>query len=76
MLTANGIGVSGETVVLVFGWNSSIVTVTTLGDGSFSYIATAPTAAGSYKIQAFFLGDFTGNPQYLPSTATATISVS
>jgi subtilase family serine protease len=74
-LTANGIGVGGETVVLVFGWNSNIVTVTTLSDGSFSYIATAPASAGSYKIQAFFLGDFTGSPQYLPSTATATITV-
>ena len=75
-LTANGVGLGGEQIVLVFGWTSSIVTVTTQPDGSFSYIATAPATAGSYKIQAFFLGDLGGSTQYLPSTATATINVS
>jgi hypothetical protein len=74
-LTTNGVGVSGETIVLVFGWNSNIVTVTTAPDGSYIYSATAPASAGSYKVQAFFLGDYSGNPQYLPSTATATITV-
>jgi len=79
-LTANGVGVGGETIVLVFGWSRSIVTVTTNSTGSigsYTYTATAPASAGSYNVDAFFLGDYTSNPtvQYLPSKATATITV-
>ena len=73
-LMANGVGLGGEQLVLVFGWTSSIVTVTTQPDGSFSYIATAPATAGSYKIQVFFLGDLGGSTQNQPSTATAAIN--
>jgi hypothetical protein len=61
--------------VLVFGWNSNIVTVTTASDGSYTYTATAPSSGGFHDVQAFFLGDYTSNPQYLPGTATATITV-
>jgi virginiamycin B lyase len=74
-LTANGGGLGGEQIVLVFGWSSSIVAVTTQPGGLFSYVATAPASAGSYKIQAFFLGDLGGSTQYLPGTATAAITV-
>jgi len=73
-LTANGGGVGGETIVLVFGWTSNTVTVTTKADGSYTYTAMAPATAGSYKVQVFFLGDYGGTPQYLPSTATASIT--
>ena len=75
-LTANGGGLGGEQIALVFGWNLNTVTVTTQTDGSYTYTATAPTSAGSYDVQAFFLGDYGTGTQYLPSTATATISVS
>jgi len=74
-LTANGGGVSGETIVLVFGWNTNTVTMTTQSDGSYTYTATAPASTGSYNIEVFFVGDYTGDPQYLPSKATAMISV-
>jgi len=73
-LTANGGGVGGETIVLVFGWKSNTVAVTTAPDGSYTYTATAPSS-GSYDVRAFFLGDYAGNPQYLPSAATAMITV-
>lgn len=75
-LTANGAGLSGEQIVLVFGWNSNMVVVTTQPDGSYSYTATAPVPVGSYDIRVFFLGDLGGGTQYLPSTATASINVS
>jgi len=74
-LTANGGGVSGETIVLVFGWNTNTVTVTTQSGGSYTYTTTAPASTGSYNIEVFFVGDYSSNPQYLPSKATATISV-
>jgi len=76
VLTANGGGVGGKTIVLVFGWNENIVAVTTASDGTYTYMTTAPSRVGSYDVQVFFLGDYTGSPQYLPSTATATINVS
>jgi hypothetical protein len=74
-LTANGVGLGGEHVVLVFGWNTNPVTVITQSNGSFSDVATAPATAGSYKIQVFFLGDLGGSTQYLPGMATAAITV-
>jgi hypothetical protein len=74
-LTANGGGLGGEQIVLVFGWSSNIVTVTTQSNGSYSYITTAPTTVGPYNVDAFFLGDLGGSTQYLPSTATAAITV-
>ena len=70
-LTANGGGVSGETVVLVFGWSPNVVTTLTESEGSYSYIATAPATPSPYKVDVFFLGDYSGSPQYLPSKATA-----
>jgi len=75
-LTANGNGVSGKTIVLVFGWSTNIATVTTQPDGTYTYTATAPSSAGSYNVDVFFLGNFTGTTQYLPSKATAKITVS
>ncbi len=74
-LTANGAGVGGEAIVLVFGWNTKMVNVTTKANGSYSYSVTAPSSPGPYNVDAFFLGDYTGNPQYLPSKATAMITV-
>jgi hypothetical protein len=78
-LTANGVGVSGETVVCVFSWSTNIVTVTTQSGanaGAYTCPATAPTTPGPYKVDVFFLGDYTGSSQYLPSKATAMITVS
>ena len=75
-LTAGGVGLSNEKIVLVFSWSTNIVTVMTTG-GSYTYTGTAPTTTGSYNIDAFFLGDYTansGNTQYLPSKATAMIT--
>jgi hypothetical protein len=75
-LMANGAGVGGQTIVLVFGWSTQIVTATTESDGSYSYTATAPSSAGLYNVDVFFLGNYTsGCPEYLPSKATATITV-
>jgi len=74
-LTANGIGLGPEPIVLVFSWSANTVTVTTLSDGSYTYTTTAPFSVGQFNVNAFFLGDYTGNPQDLPSKATATITV-
>jgi hypothetical protein len=74
-LTASGAGVPDETVVLVFGWSTSIATVTTGSYGSYTYSATAPSSAGSYNVDAFFLGDYRASEQYLPSETTAMITV-
>ena len=60
--------------MLVFNWSTKIVTVTQ-ADGSYSYSATAPPSAGPYNVDALFPGRYSGNPQYLPSKATATITV-
>jgi hypothetical protein len=77
-LTTNDAGVGNETIVLVFSWNTEIATVTTStdGSGSYSYTVPAPSSTGAYRVDAFFLGDYTRNPstQYLPSKATATIT--
>jgi hypothetical protein len=62
--------------VLVFGWSTSIVTMTTESNGSYSYTTTAPASAGSYNVDAYFLGDYGASTQYLPSKATAMISIS
>jgi hypothetical protein len=70
-----GTGLGGQTIVIVFGWNQNTVTVTTAPDGSYTYTATAPTATGSYDLHVFFLGDYGGSPQYLPSTATGRVTV-
>jgi hypothetical protein len=75
VLTANGAAVPDETVVLVFGWNQNTVTVTTGSDGSYTYLTTAPARTGSYNVQVFFLGDYGGSPQYLPSVATVAVTV-
>ena len=74
-LTENGVGLGGEQILLVFGWNSGVVAVTTQPDGSYSYTATAPATADSYQIQLFFLGDLGGSTQYLPSATNAAITV-
>lgn len=75
MLMAAGVGLGGEQILLVFG-NGNVVAVATQSDGSFSYMATAPVEAGVFDVEVFFLGDYSGGTQYLPSTATTTISVS
>jgi hypothetical protein len=72
---SNGVGIGGKQIVLVFGWSTNIVTVMTAGDGSYTYTSTAPMSSSSYDVDAFFLGDFTGTPQYLPSKATDMITV-
>jgi hypothetical protein len=74
-LTANGSGLGGRTIVLVFGWSTNEVTVMTQGNGSYTYAAVATPTAGPYNVDAFFLGDYSSNPQYLPSKATAKIMV-
>ncbi|MGA2625994.1 MAG: hypothetical protein ABSF63_02905 [Candidatus Bathyarchaeia archaeon] len=53
-LTANGAGVGGETIVLVLGWNSKMVNVTTQSNGSYSYNATAPPSTGPYNVDATY----------------------
>jgi hypothetical protein len=55
-----------------------LVTTTTNSTGGYLITATAPETPGQYNVDAFFLGDYTansGNTQYLPSKATAIISV-
>jgi hypothetical protein len=74
-LTANGTGLGGKAIVLVFGWSTNEVTVTTQGNGSYTYTAVAPPTSGPYNIDAFFLGEYLGSTQYLPSKATAKITV-
>jgi hypothetical protein len=62
--------------VLVFGWSTNIATTGTTGSsGFYTYTATAPTLTGPYNIDVFFLGDYSGSSQYLPSKATASINV-
>ena len=73
-LTAGGSGLGGEQVRLLL-WNGTAIVVATHSDGSYAYTVTAPAAAGSYKVQAYFPGDLGGSTQYLPSTATAAITV-
>jgi hypothetical protein len=75
-LTANGAGVVGEQIVLVFSWSTDIVKVNTGSNGTYNYTATAPTTPGPYNVDAFFLGDYSRSPPYLPSKATAMITVS
>jgi hypothetical protein len=75
MLMVAGVGLAGEQVLLVFR-NGNVVAVTTLSDGSYSYSVTAPVQAGVFDVEVFFLGDYSGGTQYLPSTATVTVSVS
>ena len=76
-LTANGSGLGGKTIVLVFGWSTNEVTVMTQGNGSYTYAAVAPSAAGPYHVDAYFLGDYSGSTQYqyLPSKATVKIII-
>jgi hypothetical protein len=77
-LTEGGSGVSGEPIVCVFSWSTNIVTVTTQSGanaGAYTCTATAPATAGPYKVDVFFLGDYTSSPQHLPSKATAMITV-
>jgi hypothetical protein len=56
-------------------WSTNIVNVTTGPNGTYSYVATAPATLGPYNVDAFFLGEYSGSPQYLPSKATAMINV-
>ena len=68
-----------EGIVLIFSWNTMVVTVTTNSTGGYSSTVTAPSTPGSYNVDAFFLGDYNGPqtpPQYLPSKATAHVIVS
>jgi hypothetical protein len=72
-LTANGAGLGNEPIILVIvttassGYYSYTVTVTTASSGKYSYSLTSyPTIRLVY---AFYLGDYTGSPQYLPSYA-------
>jgi len=74
-LTAGGAGLGGKQILLVFGWNSNIVAVTTQSDGSYTYVVTPPVSAGSYDVEVLFLGDFSGSTQYLPSTAIVRVTV-
>jgi hypothetical protein len=62
--------------VCVFSWNTNIVTVTTQPGGSYTCPATAPSSAGPYKVDVFFLGDYTSTQPHLPSKATALVDVS
>jgi hypothetical protein len=73
-LTPNG-GDSSEPIVCVLSWSTTIVTVNTNPAGSYTCTATAPTTPGTYNVDAFFLGDYGTGKQYLPSKATATITV-
>jgi len=75
ILAANGVGKEGETIILVFSWDTAEVTALTNSTGGYSYTATAPSTPSPYNVDAFFLGDF-GTTQYLPSKATAMITVS
>jgi hypothetical protein len=60
----------------VFSWSTNIATTTTNPtDGSYTCTATAPTTPGSYNVDVFFLGDYSGTTQYLPSKVTAMITV-
>lgn len=74
-LVSTGVGVMGKPIVCVFSWSMNIVTVTTQSDGSYICTATAPTTPGPYNVDAFFLGDYSGSPQYLPSKATAMVTI-
>jgi hypothetical protein len=74
-LVSTGVGIGSEPIECVFSWSTNIVSVTTQPDGSYTCTTTAPTTPGLYNIDAFFLGDYSGSPQYLPSKATAMITV-
>jgi hypothetical protein len=77
-IVATGAGLSSEHVVLVFSWSTSVAMVTTNSTGGYSYTAIAPSTPGLYNVDAFFLGDYNGPatpPQYLPSKATAMVTV-
>jgi hypothetical protein len=78
-LVSTGVGIGSEPIECVFSWSTNIVTVTTLTGGSlgaYTCNATAPTTGGPYNVDVFFLGDYThGAPDYLPSKATAMITV-
>jgi hypothetical protein len=43
--------------------------------GSYSYTGTAPSLTDRYNAEAFFLGDYPGSSQHLPSKATAIVTV-
>jgi hypothetical protein len=62
--------------VCVFSWSTNIVTVTTTTGGAYTCTGTAPTTPGPYKVDVFFLGDYTSTQPHLPSKATAMITVS
>ncbi len=77
-LVSTGVGIGNEPVECVFSWSTSIVTaITQTGAslGNYTCTATAPTTTGPYDVDVFFLGDYSGSPQYLPSKATAMITV-
>jgi hypothetical protein len=47
--------------------------LTTESGESYTYMGTAP--ATSYNVDVFFLGEYSGSQQYLPSKAAAAITV-
>jgi hypothetical protein len=61
--------------VCVFSWSTNIVIVYTQSSGSYTCTATAPATPSPYNVDVFFLGDYQGITQYLPSKATAKITV-
>ena len=78
-LVSSGAGIGGEPIECVFSWSTSIVTVHTKTGGSlgnYTCTVTAPNTTDPYNVDVFFLGDYSGSPQYLPSKATAMITVS
>jgi kumamolisin len=79
-LVSTGAGIGSEPIECVFSWSTNIVTVTTNQTagalGNYTCTVIAPTTPGPYNVDVFFLGDYThGAPDYLPSKATAMITV-
>jgi hypothetical protein len=61
--------------VCVLSWSTAEVSATTQPGGGYTCNLTAPNTPGPYNVDVFFLGDYSTNPQDLPSKATATITV-
>ena len=65
-LTANGNGLNPEPIVLIF--NNAVYSTDTGPGGAYSY----DVGASGIRVQVFFLGDYSGTTQYLPSAADTT----